>query len=168
MAGLILLAVLVGLVWAEIEVFALIGSGTGVLPVVLAVFATAALGLRLFRSAGSAAMSRLQEAAAQGRPPVLEMADGGAITIAAGLLLLPGFITDAFGFVLFVPGLRTVVALVLLRFLFGLLPKAAVFTAGGFHRPGQPPGGGSTAGRAVPGRENGPDVTIEGEFERKD
>ena len=113
-------------------------------------------------------MDRLREAAAQGRPPALEMADGGAITIAAGLLLLPGFITDALGFVLFVPGLRTVIALVLLRFLFGLMPKAAVFTAGGFHRPGQRPGDGHAAGGAVPGGENGPNMTIEGEFERKD
>ena len=168
MTGLILLVAVVGLIWAEIKVFALIGSETGVLFVILAVFATAALGLRLFRSAGAATMNRLREAAAEGRPPVLEMADGSAIAIAAGLLLLPGFITDALGFVLFVPGLRTVIALGLLRFLFGLLPKAAVFTAGGFHHPGQPPGAGPAADRTVPGRENGPDVTIEGEFERKD
>ena len=168
MAGLILLAVVVALIWAEIEVFALIGSETGALLVILAVFATAALGLRLFRRAGTATMNRLREAAAQGRPPVLEMADGGAITIAAGLLLLPGFITDALGFVLFIPGLRTVIALVLLRLLFGLMPKAAVFTAGGFNRPGHPPGPDPATGRAVPGRENHPDVTIEGEFERKD
>ena len=168
MAGLILLALLVALIWAEIRVFALVGAETGALVVVLGTFATAALGLKLFRSAGAAAMARLREAVASGRPPVLEMADGGAIAIAAGLLLLPGFVTDAAGFALFVPGLRTVAALALLRLAFSLLPKGRVFMAGGFQRPGPGRGGGPSGGGSVPGPENPAGMTIEGDFERKD
>ena len=162
MAGLALLVFLILLVWAEIRVFALIGSETGALLVVAGAFATAALGVRLFRRAGTATLGRLREAATIGRPPVLELADGGAITIAAGLLLLPGFITDAVGFVMFIPGLRTVAALWMLRFLFGLMPVRAVFMGGGSRGPGR------REGKTVPNPENPSGMTIDGDFKRED
>lgn len=168
MAGLVLLALIVLMIWAEIEVFVLIGSETGALLVIVGVFATAILGLRLFRKAGMATMRRLHEAAGRGAPPVLELVDGGAITIAAGLLLIPGFITDALGFVLFVPGLRTMITLGLLRFLFSLVPGSGFLRQGGFEWPGRPGGESRESGKAVPDPENPSDATIDGEFERKD
>ena len=43
MTGLIFLAMMVLIIWAEIKVFALIGAETGALFVIVAVFATAAI-----------------------------------------------------------------------------------------------------------------------------
>lgn len=167
MASLIWLVALIALIWAEIKVFAQIGSGTSVLFVVVAVFATAAIGVRLFRNAGMATMMRLREAAASGRPPVLEMADGGAVVLAAGLLLLPGFITDAIGFVLFIPGLRTLLALGLFWLIFSFLQNRGGLVFGGFQHPGTDSGG-PQSGQAGPGQKKPPGETIDGEFERKD
>jgi len=42
---------------------------------------------------GASTMRRFRDAASGGRPPVLEIADGSAIILAAGLLLMPGFVT---------------------------------------------------------------------------
>ena len=162
------MAFLVALIWAEISVFALVGGEVGALVTIIGVFVTAALGLRLFRKAGMATMRRLQEAAASGRPPVLELADGGAIILAAGLLLIPGFVTDAAGFVLFVPGLRTVLALFLLGFLFRLMPRSGVFMRGGFQRSGMNPEGSGEDAEPVPNRDTPGGAIIDGEFERKD
>lgn len=162
MASLIFLAGFVLLIWAEIKVFALIGAEIGALMVIIAVFVTAALGLRLFRRAGADTMRRFQEAAQGGRPPVLEIADGSAIIMAAFLLLLPGFVTDAIGFVLFIPGLRTVLAIVLGRLVFSLMPKR------GFMAQMQVKPGDGHPDRPAPTEENPSSVTIEGEFKRKD
>ena len=63
MTGLIFLAMMVLIIWAEIKVFALIGAETGALFVIVAVFATAAIGLRLFRKAGASTMRRFRDAA---------------------------------------------------------------------------------------------------------
>lgn len=123
MLGLISLAIIIGLIWLEIIVFGLVGDALGVGLTIIGVFITAAIGIRLFRISGQSTLKRIAEALDQGRKPLLEVADVAAIMLAAILLLIPGYATDALGFILFIPGLRTVIMVILLTLLHQFLPS---------------------------------------------
>lgn len=123
MFGFIIFALIIGLIWLEIIIFGLVGSAIGVLLTIIGVFVTAALGLNLFRRTGRATMARMAQTVQSGQTPIVEVADGIAIVLGAGLLLIPGYATDTLGFVLFVPGLRVAVILVLYAMLKPLAPK---------------------------------------------
>jgi UPF0716 family protein affecting phage T7 exclusion len=124
--GLIIFALMIGVIWLEITVFGIIGDEIGVLLTIIGVFVTAALGLRLLRSSGRATMQRMAQSVQAGRPPILDVADGVAILAGAGLLLIPGYATDAMGLILFIPGLRTILVVAL----YGLLrPFASRFSS---------------------------------------
>jgi UPF0716 protein FxsA len=95
--------------WAELAVFIAIGSEIGVLVTIIGIAVTAVVGLSLLRSQGRAVMASLQQKVARGEAPVASMADGAAIAAGAVLMLIPGYITDAMGLVLFIPGIRTII-----------------------------------------------------------
>ena len=95
--------------WAELAVFIAIGSEIGVLVTIIGIAVTAVVGLSLLRSQGRAVMVSLQQKVARGEAPVASMADGAAIAAGAVLMLIPGYITDAMGLVLFIPGIRTII-----------------------------------------------------------
>ena len=95
--------------WAELAVFIAIGSEIGVLVTIIGIAVTAVVGLSLLRSQGRAVMASLQQKVARGEAPVTSMADGAAIAAGAVLMLIPGYITDAMGLVLFLPGIRTII-----------------------------------------------------------
>ena len=95
--------------WAELAVFITIGSEIGVLVTIIGIAVTAVVGLSLLRSQGRAVMASLQQKVARGEAPVASMADGAAIAAGAVLMLIPGYITDAMGLVLFIPGIRTII-----------------------------------------------------------
>lgn len=93
--------------WAELAVFIAIGSEIGVLLTVIGIVVTAMVGIWLLKSQGRAILTTLQHKIARGETPVASMADGAAIAAGAVLMLIPGYITDAMGLLLFVPGIRT-------------------------------------------------------------
>ena len=95
--------------WAELAVFIAIGSEIGALITIIGIAVTAVVGLSLLRSQGRAVMASLQQKVARGEAPVASMADGAAIAAGAVLMLIPGYITDAMGLVLFIPGIRTII-----------------------------------------------------------
>jgi UPF0716 protein FxsA len=95
--------------WAELVVFIAIGSEVGALLTIIGIAVTAVVGLSLLRSQGRAVMASLQQKVARGEAPVASMADGAAIAAGAVLMLIPGYITDAMGLVLFIPGIRTII-----------------------------------------------------------
>lgn len=95
--------------WAELAVFIAIGSEVGALLTIIGIAVTAVVGLSLLRSQGRAVMASLQQKVARGEAPVASMADGAAIAAGAVLMLIPGYITDAMGLVLFIPGIRTII-----------------------------------------------------------
>ena len=95
--------------WAELAVFIAIGSEIGALLTIIGIAVTAVVGLSLLRSQGRAVMASLQQKVARGEAPVASMADGAAIAAGAVLMLIPGYITDAMGLVLFIPGIRTII-----------------------------------------------------------
>lgn len=92
----------------EIAAFIIIGSKIGVLPTLAMVFITAVIGSILLRVQGFGLINRIRYEVDRGRVPGREMVHGVMILVAGVLLLTPGFITDALGFLLFIPPLRDV------------------------------------------------------------
>lgn len=70
---------------------------------------TAVIGSILVRRAGLSVMSRFRQKTGQGQIPGRELSDGAAILVAGAFLISPGFITDTLGFLLLIPGVRTIV-----------------------------------------------------------
>lgn len=91
---------------AEIAVFVMVGSEIGVFPTVGLVIATTVAGSILLRVQGLGTVTRLRSAVERGEAPGRELAHGAMIVLAALLLILPGFITDTLGFLLFIPWVR--------------------------------------------------------------
>ncbi len=101
---------LVALPIAEIYVLLQAGGVFGALPVIAAVVGTALLGGLIIRWQGLQALHQLREHSAQGSTPVQPVVDGVFLLVAAPFLMTPGFITDAFGFLLLVPAIRHAIA----------------------------------------------------------
>jgi UPF0716 protein FxsA len=104
---LLLLFTLVPLV----ELFLLVKLGTviGIGATVLIVIFTGVLGAWLARWQGLGVLRRLSVDLNEGRLPADALIDGLLILIAGAVLLTPGLITDALGFLLLVPQGRAVV-----------------------------------------------------------
>lgn len=90
----------------ELALLIQVGSAIGVLPTLLLVIGTAILGSILLRVAGLATAWRAREKLARGELPEQEMLEGLLIAVGGGLLLLPGFISDAFGVLCLIPFTR--------------------------------------------------------------
>ena len=94
--------------WAEMSAFIYIGGEIGGLFTMLGVFVTAIIGLSLLKSQGGAVMTKIRTDLAQGRAPVGSVADSISLAVGGILMLIPGYVTDGIGVLLFIPGLRTV------------------------------------------------------------
>lgn len=151
---------------AELVLLIKVGQSIGLLPTVVLVLATAAIGVRILRQQSRSTLLRAQARMQGGELPGREIVEGFLISIGGALLLTPGFITDLFAICLLLPFTRR--GLVNYLFARGRLEAmtsgsgAFVFTrfgAGPFSGPfsGQPPQGG-------PGRRD----IYEGEFSRDD
>lgn len=90
----------------EISVFIMIGQQIGLWATLAGILLTAILGTILLRWQGLATLSRLRTEFGAGQVPARAMGDGALLIIAGILLLTPGFVTDAIGFSLFIPGVR--------------------------------------------------------------
>ena len=101
---LFLLFLLVPLV--EIYFLIKVGNLIGAIPTIALVVFTALLGAMLLRFQGWVTLQRTRMTMARGELPALEMLEGVLLLFAGALLLTPGFVTDAFGFVLLIPPLR--------------------------------------------------------------
>jgi UPF0716 protein FxsA len=111
-----------------LELFLLIkvGSRVGVMPTIGLILVTGMLGWMLARSQGASTLRRIRQETQAGRLPAVEMVAGLCLLGAGLLLITPGFLTDAMGFLLLVPPLRRRVARALMsRF------KVTVAGAGG-------------------------------------
>jgi UPF0716 protein FxsA len=124
-------------IWLMIDIGSVIGAGW----TVLAIISTAIIG----------ASARLNQTAARGEIPAMEMIEGLSLFISGVLLLTPGFITDALGFLILIPPLRRWFALHMLKRFF-IVPGAS----------GQP-------GSVSPEHDTSIEVTtVEGEYHRID
>lgn len=91
----------------EIALFIQIGGAIGLWTTLLIVVATAVLGTYLVRSQGLRAMADLRGSFDEMQDPTEPLVHGAMIIFAGALLLTPGFFTDAVGFSLLIPGVRT-------------------------------------------------------------
>ncbi len=86
-----------------------VGARIGPAPTLGIIVITAIVGAALTRAQGLRTLTRYQQALAEGRLPHREVMDGLMILVAGAVLLTPGFLTDAVGFLLLVPSVRGVV-----------------------------------------------------------
>lgn len=119
MPVLLLLFVMVPII--EIAILIQVGSWIGALPTILIVILTAVAGTWLLRKQGLRTLLQAQQKMSEGRLPAEEMATGIALAVGGALLLTPGFVTDAFGFMCLIPQAR--------RWLFQRVVKSGRFTA---------------------------------------
>lgn len=131
----------------EIALFIQIGGFIGLWPTLGIVIITAFLGTWLMRAQGASAMIQLRDSFGELRDPTEPLAHGAMILVAGALLLTPGFFTDAVGFLLLVPVVRSA----LFAFLRSRV-KVQSFTMGNQQQP----------------RENPSDTIIDVEYEEVD
>lgn len=101
-----LLAAFILIPLVEFFLLVWIADRTSVLTTIGLVIITGIIGSLLARAEGVKAWRRFRESAAEGRLPGREIQDGLMIAFAAALLLTPGLLTDAVGFLLLVPFTR--------------------------------------------------------------
>ena len=92
-----------------IQLSEVIGGWTTILLVVI----TAYLGAKMVKQQGLATVAQIQQKAATGHIPGMELFSGVCILISGVLLLTPGIMTDIIGFLLLTPIVRTRMAEVL-------------------------------------------------------
>ncbi len=123
----------------EIALFVQVGGVIGLWATLAIVIGTAALGAALVRTQGTRALLDLRRAMETLNDPTEPLAGGAMILLAGALLLTPGFFTDAVGFALLVPRVRTAIIRGVRR-----RAHASIFVYGraSGQRPGQPDPGG--------------------------
>lgn len=94
------------LIAIEIAGFVVVGREIGALVTIVLVFLSSALGLTLLRIQGFGALTRIRQEMDKGRVPGRELAHGFMIVVAGMLLIIPGFVTDLIGLLLFIPPVR--------------------------------------------------------------
>jgi len=128
-----------------------VGSIIGALWTVFLVLLTAFIGVSLLRIQGFHTLNRARRSLDEGALPAMEMMEGMMLAVGGALLITPGFITDALGFLCLIPPTR--------RAMIAYLARHATIHAQGFY---SRDGGHREQDRHRQGR------TIEGEFQRKD
>jgi UPF0716 protein FxsA len=103
---LLFLLFFVGAPLVELYLLIEVGSEIGALPTIALSIFTAVLGGTLVRMQGFAVLFRAQSQMANKEVPALELMEGVVLLLVGLALLLPGFITDAIGFLLLIPPLR--------------------------------------------------------------
>lgn len=100
------LLLFVGTPLIELYFLIQVGSVIGALPTILLSLFTAALGGYLVREQGLSVLMRVRSMLDRGEMPAFEVMDGAILLLCGFSLLLPGFVTDAIGFLLLIPPLR--------------------------------------------------------------
>jgi len=106
----------------EIYMLLQIGAIIGVIPTIFSVVATAVIGSWLLRQQGFSTLQRLQQNMAQGIMPAKELIEGPILLVGGALLLTPGFVTDAIGFLCLIPATRQHIVSYVLKHL--VIPNA--------------------------------------------
>ena len=99
----------------EIYLFIKIGTQIGAISTILLIFTTAIVGIYYAKYEGLNTLKSGFSQLSKNETPTYEMISGAAIAFAAILLIIPGFATDIFGFLLIFPISR--------KFIFGKFVK---------------------------------------------
>lgn len=91
---------------AEIAAFVIVGERIGVLATLALVLLSAIAGMALLRITGVATLLRIRAEMEARRMPARPLADGAMMGLGSLLLIVPGFVTDTIGVLLFIPAVR--------------------------------------------------------------
>lgn len=147
-----------------------VGAEIGLLLTLLLILGTGFLGLHLVRREGVATFQRAQQRLAQGEIPSDELMTGAALIFGGALLMAPGFLSDALGFMCLLPTSRQFLGKLLSRLPF----QVRSFTSGTYYKRGSEGWDDLSDGRRdthqqdmheKDARQNGP---LEGDFISKD
>lgn len=103
-----LIALLIVIPASEIGILMLSGKTIGVWATISLIILTGVLGAYLAKKQGLETLRRAQAEMQYGRMPGEALLDGVCILVGGVVLLTPGFITDALGFLLLAPATRPI------------------------------------------------------------
>jgi UPF0716 protein FxsA len=106
MNSILLLIILIPVI--EIYIFIKIGSQIGAVTTILLIFTTAIIGVYYAKYEGLNTLKSGYAQLMKNETPTYEMVSGATIAFAAILLIIPGFATDIFGFLLIFPITRKI------------------------------------------------------------
>ena len=104
-----LLFFIIGIPIIEIYLFIKIGAKIGAVTTILLIISTAFIGLIYVKYEGFNTLRSAMSQFIKNELPLFEIVSGAALVIGAFLLLLPGFLTDALGFLLVFPLTRKII-----------------------------------------------------------
>ena len=104
MNSLILLILLIPII--EIYLFIKIGSQIGAFNTISLIFITAIIGIYYAKYEGLNTLRSAINQIVKNEIPIYEIVSGAALAFASLLLILPGFLTDVFGFLIIFPWTR--------------------------------------------------------------
>ena len=113
MAKLLVLFILVPAV--ELALLIELGTHIGTLATLGVIAVTGMVGAYLARRQGLSVLRQMQAETAAGRLPAGSIVDGVIILLAGALLITPGILTDAFGFLCLIPVTRRLIRAYLWR-----------------------------------------------------
>ena len=93
----------------EIYLFIKIGSQIGAFNTISLIFLTAIIGIYYAKYEGLNTLKSGFVQLSKNETPAYEVISGATIAFAALLLIIPGFVTDAFGFLLIIPLSRKII-----------------------------------------------------------
>ena len=97
---------LIGIPAIEIYLMIKVGGAIGALNTIFLIFFTAITGVYFARLAGLSTLRSGFNQLVKKEIPIYEIISGAALAFAALLLIIPGFLTDFFGFLLIIPVTR--------------------------------------------------------------
>ena len=106
MNSVILLILLVPII--EIYLFIKIGSQIGAFNTISLIFLTAIIGIYYAKYEGLNTLKSAIKQTVKNEIPIYEIVSGAALAFAAILMIIPGFLTDLFGFFLLIPLTRKI------------------------------------------------------------
>jgi UPF0716 protein FxsA len=130
MNSILLLIIIIPVI--EIYLLIKIGSEIGAIYTILLIFTTAIVGVYYAKYEGLNTLKSGFIQLKKNEAPTFEMLSGAAIAFAAVLLIIPGFITDVFGFLLIFPPSRKIIFNILFKKIFIKKSKNNDFIDGDF------------------------------------
>ena len=107
--------IFIGLPVLEIFLMIKIGSKIGAFNTIFMIFITAIIGIYFAKIEGIKTLQKGISNLYENITPVYEMISGASIAFAALLLIIPGFLTDAVGFLILVPFTRKLLIKLLIK-----------------------------------------------------
>lgn len=140
-----------------------IGGALGALPTIGLIILTGVVGAALAKRQGLSTLRAIQTATSRGEMPVDQLVDGALILFAGALLVTPGVLTDAVGFLCLIPGTRVLIKRQLKAALRRFAESGQVQVVEFRRDPGSPGEGPRATGPRVRRGPRGPVVDVEAE-----